>query len=92
MIDRYGIHVGELYFRFYGMIIMFGAVLAAILSHRRAKKAGQDPELIWDMLIWLLIAGVLGALSPSALIVRRCPEFDEARIEGFFVARHDRHR
>jgi len=61
MIDRYGIHVGELYFRFYGMIIMFGAVLAAILSNRRAKKAGQDPELIWDMLIWLLIAGVLGA-------------------------------
>ncbi len=26
MIDRYGIHVGELYFRFYGMIIMFETV------------------------------------------------------------------
>ncbi len=61
MIDRYGIHLGELYFRFYGIIIMFGAVMAAVMANYRAKKAGQDPERVWDMLIWLLIAGVIGA-------------------------------
>ena len=46
---------------FYGMVIMFGAVLAAALASREAKRRGQDPELVWDLLIWLIIFGIVGA-------------------------------
>jgi phosphatidylglycerol:prolipoprotein diacylglycerol transferase len=46
---------------FYGFIIMAGAVLAAWLASREVKRRGQDPELVWDLLIWLLIAGIVGA-------------------------------
>ena len=60
-IDAYGIHIGFLYFRFYGMIIMFGAVVAAVLSQRMLRKTGIDPELVWDGLIWALIFGLIGA-------------------------------
>ena len=61
MFDRYGIHLGPLYIRFYGIIIMFGVVLAATLTNRRAAKYGQDPERVWDILTWVVIGGVLGA-------------------------------
>ena len=46
---------------YYGVIIMFGAVLAAFLSAREAKRRQLDDEQIWDMLPWLLIAGIIGA-------------------------------
>ena len=59
--DAYGIHIGFLYFRYYGMIIMFGAVVAAVLSQRMLRKSGIDPDLVWDGLIWALIFGLIGA-------------------------------
>lgn len=60
-IDRYGIHIGFLYIRFYGILIMSGVILAAYLAARLAKKNGQDPERIWDMLPWALVLGIVGA-------------------------------
>jgi len=60
-IDAYGIHIGFLYFRFYGMIIMFGVLVAALLARRLMKEIDQDPELVWDALIWVLILGAIGA-------------------------------
>jgi phosphatidylglycerol:prolipoprotein diacylglycerol transferase len=61
LVDRYGIHFGVFTLHFYGLLIMGGVVAAAFLAQRRAKQLGQDPERIWDMLTWLLIAGVVGA-------------------------------
>ncbi|HEY69180.1 MAG TPA: prolipoprotein diacylglyceryl transferase [Anaerolineae bacterium] len=60
-IDAYGIHIGFLYFRFYGMIIMVGALAAAFLARHLLKRSGKDPELVWDALIWVLILGAIGA-------------------------------
>jgi phosphatidylglycerol---prolipoprotein diacylglyceryl transferase len=56
---------------YYGVIIMFGAVLAAFLAVREAKRRNIDGEIVWDLLPWLLIAGILGAriwhiLTPPA--------------------------
>ncbi len=56
-----GIQIGPLNIHFYGIIIMIGALLAAWLTSRQAKAAGQNPDLIWDMLPWLLILGIIGA-------------------------------
>ncbi len=61
MFDRYGIHLGPLYIRFYGIIIMLGVVVAATIANKRAAKYGQDPERVWDILTWVVIGGVLGA-------------------------------
>lgn len=62
MIDRYGIHIGDLlYIRFYALIIISGAILAAVLAARRASQYKQDPEKVWDILTWVLIGGILGA-------------------------------
>ncbi len=59
--DAYGFHIGFLYFRYYGMIIMFGAVVAAVLSQRMLRRTSKDPELVWDALIWALVFGLIGA-------------------------------
>jgi phosphatidylglycerol---prolipoprotein diacylglyceryl transferase len=47
--------------RFYGIIIMTGVLLAGVLAAWRAKQAGHNPEIVWDLLIWLIIGGVIGA-------------------------------
>jgi phosphatidylglycerol:prolipoprotein diacylglycerol transferase len=60
--DAYGVHLGPLYFRYYGMIIMFGAVCAAALGRWLAGQMGEkDPDIAWDALIYALIFGIIGA-------------------------------
>jgi phosphatidylglycerol:prolipoprotein diacylglycerol transferase len=46
---------------FYGILIMLGTLAAAYMAARQAKKRGQNPEIIWDMFAWVLLAGILGA-------------------------------
>jgi phosphatidylglycerol:prolipoprotein diacylglycerol transferase len=59
--DSYGIHLGPLYVRFYGMIIMAGAVAATYVARWMLRKTDKDPELVWDGLLWALVFGVIGA-------------------------------
>lgn len=76
-IDRVGIHFGTLFsIHFYGVIIMTGVIAAASLARRQARKAGEDPEVIWDALAWVVIAGIIGArlwhiLTPPPSFVER---------------------
>ncbi len=56
-----GFQLGPLYIRFYGIILMLGAVAAALLAEREARRRGQNSEIVWDGLIWVLIGGILGA-------------------------------
>lgn len=66
-----GFNIGPLTIRFYAIIIIFGAILGSWLAARLAKRAGRDPEVILDILPWLLIGGIIGArlwhvFTPSA--------------------------
>lgn len=56
-----GFYIGPLYIRFYGILIMLGALAATYLAAHEAKRDGENPDLAWDMLIWLLIGGIVGA-------------------------------
>ncbi|MBI3174629.1 MAG: prolipoprotein diacylglyceryl transferase [Chloroflexi bacterium] len=74
MID--GFYIGPLYIHFYGIILMTGALAGGWLASREARRRGHDPEIIWDLMIYLIIAGVVGARlwhvftpSPSALVM-----------------------
>jgi len=65
-----GFNLGPLFVRFYGIILMSGAVAGAFLAMREAKRHGYDPEIVWDLFIYLLIGGIVGAriwhiLTPS---------------------------
>lgn len=59
---------------YYGVIIMTGALLGGWLASREAARRGHDPEVVWDLLIWLVIGGVIGArlwhvFTPSPSLV-----------------------
>jgi phosphatidylglycerol:prolipoprotein diacylglycerol transferase len=58
---REGFPIGPLFVHWYGVIIMLGAVGAAYLAERLLKRKNMDPEMIWDSLPWILVAGILGA-------------------------------
>lgn len=69
-----GFYIGKLFIHFYGVIIMFGAILAAWLSTVEAKRRGFNTDVVWDVMPWLLIAGIIGAriwhiLTPPASMV-----------------------
>lgn len=60
-IDSLGIHLGPLYLRYYGLIVVGGAMLGAYVASLEARRRGLDPNYVWDALIWALIAGIVGA-------------------------------
>ncbi len=59
MVD--GIQIGFLFFSFYGLIIALGALAGGLLAQREAKRRGHAPDIIWDLMLWLMIAGIIGA-------------------------------
>ena len=46
---------------FYGILITLGVIAAAFLGQAEAKRRGMNPELIWDALFWVVLAGIVGA-------------------------------
>ncbi|TET35980.1 MAG: prolipoprotein diacylglyceryl transferase [Anaerolineales bacterium] len=67
---------GPLTIQFYGIIIMLGAVAGAFLAQFNARRRGENPDLVWDGLIWVLIGGIIGArlwhiLTPPPSMVER---------------------
>ena len=66
-----GFQIGPLTIRFYALIILAGALLGAWLASVEAKRRGKDGNLVWDILPWLLVGGIIGArlwhvFTPSA--------------------------
>ncbi len=60
-VDDLGIHLGPLYFRFYAMALLTGMLAGAALIAYRAKRHGQDPDHVWTGLVWVVLAGLVGA-------------------------------
>lgn len=47
--------------RWYGVIAMVGLLVGATIVDREIKRRGGDAEKFWDALVYLAIAGVIGA-------------------------------
>lgn len=71
-----GFNIGPLTIHFYGILIMIGALAAAFVAARQAKRRGISGEVVWDMFPWLIIGGIIGArlwhiLTPPASMVEQ---------------------
>lgn len=69
-----GIVIFGLKIYFYALVIITGALLGAFLASKEAKRRGYNPDVIWDVLPWILIAGIIGAriwhvFTPSSTIL-----------------------
>jgi phosphatidylglycerol:prolipoprotein diacylglycerol transferase len=56
-----GFGVGVIFVHYYGVVIMLGVIAGAWLATKQAQKRNVNPEMVWDMLIWLVIGSVIGA-------------------------------
>lgn len=60
-IDPILIHYGEGGVHWYGVIIAAGVLLALLLCSWLYKERGGDPEVLVDLLLWVLPIGIVGA-------------------------------
>lgn len=52
---------GEFALRWYGVLVMTGVSVGAWFAGREVTKRGENGDAIWDLLIWLLPIGIIGA-------------------------------
>lgn len=45
----------------YGFMMFVGFTTATLLAAKRVRKVGLEPDIIWDLMMWLLLPGLLGA-------------------------------
>lgn len=60
-VDPVIIQLGPLTLRWYGVLIMAGVMLAAWVGSRHVERCGFDRDSVWDLLLWVLIPGLIGA-------------------------------
>lgn len=47
--------------RWYGVIVMVGVIVGSLIVERELRRRGENGDRIWDALIWVLPAGIVGA-------------------------------
>lgn len=61
MIDPVIFSIGNFSLRWYGVIVMIGVIVGALIIEREVRRRGENGERIWDALIWVVPAGIIGA-------------------------------
>jgi prolipoprotein diacylglyceryl transferase len=56
-----GFHVGPAFIHVYGLMYVIGITLAILITRRRWEAKGGDPNLVADVAIWAVPAGIIGA-------------------------------
>jgi phosphatidylglycerol---prolipoprotein diacylglyceryl transferase len=59
--DPFLLHIGPLSIRWYGLLIVSGALAAAYVATFEARRRHENPEHVWNALIWVLLLGIVGA-------------------------------
>ncbi|NJN94313.1 MAG: prolipoprotein diacylglyceryl transferase [Anaerolineales bacterium] len=52
---------GPFVVRWYGLLIVAGALAAAYITSLEARRKKEDPDHAWNVLIWCLVLGIIGA-------------------------------
>jgi phosphatidylglycerol---prolipoprotein diacylglyceryl transferase len=60
-VDPIIFQAGPLALRWYGILLVTGMIMAAWVASRYVTRRGEDGEKVWDMLVWVLIPGLIGA-------------------------------
>jgi len=76
-------NIGPLTVHWYGIIIVLGAIAGAYAATFEAKRRGEDPEHVWNVLVWCLIGGILGARLYHVI---SSPQGTDIGVGYYFVA------
>ena len=53
-------HIGPLDIHFYALMYLVGIAFAVLITRRRYRAVGGDPELVGDVALWSVPAGIIG--------------------------------
>jgi prolipoprotein diacylglyceryl transferase len=53
-------NIGPLVIHFYALMYLVGITIAVIITRRRWRAVGGDPELVGDIALWSVPAGIIG--------------------------------
>jgi phosphatidylglycerol:prolipoprotein diacylglycerol transferase len=67
--NQIAFQIGPIAVHWYGILIVTGILAATYLSSYLAGLRGQDPEFVWDALVWCVLLGVVGARLYHVLTV-----------------------
>jgi phosphatidylglycerol:prolipoprotein diacylglycerol transferase len=57
--DNLGIKVGPVTFSYFGLLLIAAMIITGYVTHRAARRKGESPEPILDILTWALILGIV---------------------------------
>ena len=60
-VDPILLQIGPFTLRWYGVLIVTGILIAAWVAARYVERKGQNGDAMWDLLLWILIPGLIGA-------------------------------
>jgi phosphatidylglycerol:prolipoprotein diacylglycerol transferase len=60
-VDPILFHIGPITVRWYGLLMVTGIFTAAQIASNRLESQGENSDNLWDMLLWVLIPGFIGA-------------------------------
>jgi prolipoprotein diacylglyceryl transferase len=55
-----GFHIGPLFLHAYGIAYVFAVAAAILISRRRWRRLGGDPDLVYEVAMWGFPAGIIG--------------------------------
>jgi prolipoprotein diacylglyceryl transferase len=55
-----GFHIGPFFVHFYGLMYVLAVAAAIVVARRRWKRAGGDPDLVYEVAMWGFPAGLIG--------------------------------
>jgi prolipoprotein diacylglyceryl transferase len=56
-----GFHLGPLFIHVYGLMYVVGIALAIYITRRRWAATGGNPDLVWEVALWAVPAGIIAA-------------------------------
>ena len=61
VIFSFKLFVWTITLRWYGVLVMFGAVAGTWIAEKEIRRRGENGESIWDAMVWVLPLGIIGA-------------------------------
>ena len=55
------VSIGPLTIRSYGLFLAFGFLAGIVFAAWRARRAGENPDHLYNMSVWLVISALLGS-------------------------------
>ena len=60
--------LGPLTIHVWGVFVALGFLFAGFMAARFAKQRGESPEIIWDLVLWMIVAGMIGGRIGHVLL------------------------